>query len=336
MAAASASDPMIPSEALLRAAQNGDAEAFEQLVEPRVDELRAYCYRMLGSLQDADDAVQEALLRAWRGLPRFEGRSSLRSWLFRITTNACLQLIARRPKRVLATDDRPAVEPLWVELCPDELLGLDDGRTSPDARYEQRESVELAFIAALQHLAPNQRAALVLREVLGFSAREVAELLETTAAAVNSALQRARAASDERLPAQSQQVTARALGDRRLREIVEAYMDAFERGDVDAVVSLLSEDATWSMPPYPDRYHGRDAIVRFLKQARSASAGATSGQRRTASPAVGCYLWDRQRERYVARVIDVLTLHGARIGEVTSFVQPDAFGRLGLPVELPR
>src|SRR5437016_9555260 len=188
---------------LLEGARQGDENAFQQLVSPHRAELHAHCYRMLGSVPDAEDALQESLLRAWRGLPRFEGRSSLRSWLYTIATNTCLNAIARRPKRVLPIDYAPAsdphegpgepvVESVWVEPYPDETLGLEDGFASPEARYEQREAVELAFVAALQNLAPNQRAVLILREVLGFSAREVADSLETSVPSVNSALQRAR------------------------------------------------------------------------------------------------------------------------------------------------
>src|SRR5215218_11273890 len=251
---------------LLRTARGGDEDAYRRLLEPHRSELHAHCYRMLGSVHDAEDALQEALLRAWRGLPRFEGRSSLRSWLYTIATNTCLNLIARRPKRVLPIDYGPPADPhdglglpplesLWVEPYPDEKLGLEDGFASPEARYELRESVELAFVAALQHLPANQRAVLILREVLGFSARETAESLETSVASVNSALQRARKTVDERLPDQSQQATLRALGDDRLREIVEGYMDAMERHDIEAVVSLLAEDAAWSMPPLPAWFH---------------------------------------------------------------------------------
>src|SRR2546430_2727916 len=199
-----------PELELLEAARGGREEAFAQLVEPYRAELHAHCYRMLGSTQDAEDALQEALLRAWRGMSRFEGRSSLRSWLYTIATNTCLNAIQRRPKRVLPLDfappadphdgpGQPIVESVWMEPYPDERLGLADGYAAPDARYELRESVELAFVAALQHLAANQRAALILREVLGFSAKEVSDTLETTVASVNSALQRARAAVDERV-----------------------------------------------------------------------------------------------------------------------------------------
>src|SRR5918996_6234051 len=183
--------PTARERQLLEAARGGDEDAFGRLVELYRAELHAHCYRMLGSVHDAEDALQDALLRAWRGLPRFEGRSSARSWLYRIATNACLDVIARRPKRVLpidygaATDPErgpgePITESVWLEPYPDERLGLEDGYAAPEATYEQRESVELAFVAALQHLPPRQRAVLILREVLGFSAREVAESLETT------------------------------------------------------------------------------------------------------------------------------------------------------------
>src|ERR687894_917581 len=229
---------------LLDAAGAGDEEAFARLAEPHRRALHAHCYRMLGSVTDAEDALQEALLKAWRGLPRFEGRSSLRSWLHTIATNACLRAIERRPKRVLPIDYGPAADPhdeprepltesVWVEPYPDEMLGLEDALAGPDARYEQRESVELAFIAALQHLPARQRAVLILRDVLGFSAREVARALNTTPAGVDSALQRAHKAVDERLPERSQQTVLRSLDDQELRQIVDGFVDAWERCDVD-------------------------------------------------------------------------------------------------------
>src|SRR5829696_8613081 len=212
------------SDELLEAAGRGDEDAFERLIEPYRGELQAHCYRMLGSVHDAEDAMQDALLRAWRGLPRFDGRSALRSWLYRIVTNTCLDLIHKRPKKVLPIEHgppsdahdgpgTPLTESIWIEPYPDEQLGLLDGRATPEARYEQRESVELAFVAALQHLPARQRAVLILREVLGYSANEVADTLETSTPAVNSALQRARKTIDETLPERSQQATLRTLGD---------------------------------------------------------------------------------------------------------------------------
>jgi RNA polymerase sigma-70 factor (ECF subfamily) len=207
---ATAATPTLQRRRLLDAARGGDEDAFRRLIEPHRAELHAHCYRMLGSLHDAEDALQDALLRAWRGLRSLESRSSLRAWQYKIATNACLDVVARRPKRVLPIDyglpanpeesGAPLAESVWLEPYPDELFGVspDDGYAAPEARYEQREAVELAFIAALQHLPARQRAVLVLRDVLGFSAREVAESLETSEASVNSALQRARWVVDER------------------------------------------------------------------------------------------------------------------------------------------
>ena len=244
--------------------------------EPHRRELHAHCYRMLGSVQDAEDAVQETLLKAWRGRAGFEGRSSLRSWLYSIATNACLRMIERRPARVLPLDygppadphgplGPPLVESIWIEPYPDVQLGLDAGVAGPEARYEQREAIELAFIAALQHLPARQRAVLILRDVLGYSGAEVADALETTAASVYSLLQRAHASLDERLPQRSQQTTLRSLGDARLREIVEGYVEAWAQSDVDAIVGMLTESATLAMPPTANWFSGRDAIGTGLR-----------------------------------------------------------------------
>jgi RNA polymerase sigma-70 factor, ECF subfamily len=332
MSSASTSSTVKEQE-LLEAARGGDEDGFARLVEPHRGELHAHCYRMLGSVHDAEDALQDALLRAWRGLASFEGRSSLRSWLYRIATNTCLDVIARRPKRVLPIDYGPAADPhhgpgeplvesVWVEPYPDEKLGLEDGYAAPEARYEQREAVELAFIVALQHLPATQRAVLILREVLGFSAREVAETLESTTASVNSALQRARAAVDERLPEQSQQATLRSLGDDALRDLVDGYVDAWERNDVDAVVALLAEDATFAMPPLATWFGGLDAIEVFL------AGWPLSGDwrwrvvrtRANGQPALAYYSWDEEEQTFRRFALNVLTLRGAQIGEVTAFL----------------
>ena len=262
--------------ALLETARSGDETAFAKLIEPYRGQLHAHCYRMLGSLHDAEDAMQEVSLRAWRALGRFEGRSSLKSWLYTIATNTCLNQIQKRPKRVLPIDYAPAADPhggpgepvvesVWVEPYPDELIGVDDELAGPEARYEQRESVELAFVAALQLLPANQRAVLILREVLGFSAQEVADALETSVASVNSALQRARKAVEERVPEQSQQTTLRELGDERLTELVERYVDAWERNDVETVMDMLAEDASFAMPPLATWFGGEESIRIFLE-----------------------------------------------------------------------
>jgi RNA polymerase sigma-70 factor (ECF subfamily) len=329
-----------PEPALLEAASGGDEQAFASLVEPYRSELSAHCYRMLGSVHDAEDAVQEALLRAWRALAKFEGRSSLRSWLYTIATNTCLNLIERRPKRVLPIDyggaadphdgiGLPPLESIWVEPFPDAGLGLEDGYAAPEARYELRESVELAFVAALQNLPANQRAVLILREVLGFSASEVAESLEITVASVNSALQRARKTVDERLPEQSQQATLRALDDQQLREIVEGYMDAMERGDIEAVVSLLAEDADWSMPPLAAWFSGHEELRGFMER------GPLSGDWRwrhipaqaNGQPAVGSYAWYEPDQAYRLFALDVFALEGNRIKSITSFINRSTLSR---------
>jgi RNA polymerase sigma-70 factor (ECF subfamily) len=297
---------------------------------------------MLGSLHDAEDAVQETLLRAWRALPRFGGPRLLRPWLYRIATNVCLDALARRPERALPTDHgepagpgddpgKPVAESVWVEPYPDERLGLEAGYAAPEAHYEQREAVELAFIAALQHLPAAQRAVLILREVLGFSARETAEMLDTTTASVNSALQRARKTVEERLPARSQQATLRSLGDERTREIVEGYVDAWERGDVEAIASMLAEDATFAMPPYPSWWRGRDVIASFAAE----PVHRYLPTRANGQIANAAYRWNPERGRYLAEALEVLTLEGARVKAMTAFMTPDVFSLFGLPDALP-
>jgi RNA polymerase sigma-70 factor, ECF subfamily len=323
---------------LLTAAREGDENAFAALIEPHRRDLHAHCYRMLGSLQDAEDALQDALLRSWRGLDRFEGRASLRTWLHRIATNACLDVAKRRPRRVLPIDygppsdphdgpGEPLIESVWVEPYPDEHVA-----------YEQRESVELAFVAALQNLPASQRAVLILREVLGFSAREVAETLDSSVASVNSALQRARKAVDERLPAQSQQATVRVLGDQRLRELVDAYVDAWERGDVEAVTAMLADDALVTMPPMATWFRGHDAFATFLAEWAFARRGCHPGRlvraHANGQVAFGSYQWDDEVGAFRGHVLQVLTLDGDRIAEITGFVEPALFHRFGLPATL--
>jgi RNA polymerase sigma-70 factor, ECF subfamily len=309
-------------------------QAYQELIEQHRSELHAHCYRMLGSLHDAEDALQEALLRAWKGLPGFQGRSSPRSWLYKIATNTCLDTIAKRPKqRVLpfeygpATDALagpgvPIAESVWIEPYPDELLGLQSGLASPEARYEQRESIELAFVAALQHLPGRQRAVLILREVLGYSAAEVADLLDTTVASVNSAMQRARAAVDERLPDPSQQETLRALGDDEIAALVDRYVEAWENNDVDAVVTLLTEDAAIAMPPLASWFGPRDVMAEFLAEFPLSGTWRWKVVRTTANaqPALAFYAWDEAAGAYEPFALNVLSLRGDKVKDVTAFV----------------
>jgi RNA polymerase sigma-70 factor (ECF subfamily) len=331
----------------LARARDGDDAAFTRLVKPLRRELHAHCYRMLGSTHDADDALQDALLRAWRALPRFEGRSSLRSWLYTVATHTCLDVVASRGQRALPVDlgpssDRavldgnaPLADVAWLGPYPD--AGLADGPAGPAARYEQREAVELAFVAALQHLPGSQRAALLLFDVLGFSAAEIATMMETSTTSVNSALARARKVVKEKVPSPTQQRTLRKIDDARLREIVAGYAAALERGDADALVALLTEDVTWSMPPLPHWYHGLEAVTDFAVQVpmtrcpswRHLPASA-NGQ-----PAVAFYLGNDDAGPHLSWSITVLTLRGEHIAEITSFLGPDHFAPFGLPASLP-
>ncbi|MEU7614830.1 sigma-70 family RNA polymerase sigma factor [Micromonospora rifamycinica] len=326
----------------LTRARGGDDAAFSALVGPLRPELHAHCYRMLGSPFDADDAVQEALLRAWRALPRFEGRSSLRTWLYTVATRTCLDLAAGRGRRALPVDLGPASAHAvpdsaaaghvrWLGPYPDTAVAA--GPAAPDVRYEQREAVELAFVAALQHLPGNQRAALLLFDVLGFTAAEIAAMMGTSAASVNSALARARRVVAERVPAHSQQRTLRVLGDTRLRAVAAGYASALENGDADALVALLTEDVTWAMPPLPHWYAGLDAVLDFARAMPLTSCGswrhlavAANGQ-----PAVANYLRAGDTGPYLPWSITVLTVRDGRIAQLTSFLDGALFPAFGLP-----
>jgi RNA polymerase sigma-70 factor (ECF subfamily) len=323
---------------LIRRAQAGDEAAFGRLVDSYRRELYAHCYRMLGSAADAEDALQDTLLRAWRALPRFEARSSLRLWLHRIATNACLRMVERRPPRVLPIDygeaadphgtlAAPLVESTWIEPYPDDQLPLEAG-------YEQREAVELAFIAALQHLPARQRAVLILRDVLAFTAREVAEALDTTPVSVDSALQRAHQAVEQRVPERSQQATLRALGDEGLRATVDRFASAWERADVDAVKAMLAEDALFAMPPHPTWFTGRDAIMDFLsvRPLRPGWRERVVPTRANGQLAFGHY--GLKEDRFEPHALSVLTLRGQEIAELTVFLTREPFARFGLPETL--
>jgi RNA polymerase sigma-70 factor, ECF subfamily len=314
------------------AGRPAEAAAFERLVGPHRAALQAHCYRMLGSAADAEDALQETLLRAWRALPRFEGRSALSSWLYRIATNVCLRMIERRPRRVLPLDAEAGGEPVWLEPYPDAAL---EGPASPEARYEQRESVELAFAAALQHLPPRQRAVLLLRDVLGFAPAEIADVLEASPASVYSALQRARAAVEERLPARSQQATLRTVGDAKLRTIVERYVKAWEAGDVASITAMLTADATFAMPPLPEFYVGREAIGAFLAAGPMARTGRWRHLPMSANGQASVAVYEVVDGRVLAHAIELLELDddGAITG-VMAFLTAEPFERFGLPPEL--
>ena len=267
--------------ALLASAKSGDRRAFQQLTEPHRRELLVHCYRMLGSFHDAEDLVQETLLRAWRGLKGFDGRASTRYWLYRIATNACLNALATRASagRVLPETESPATEQMpdrepasdiaWLEPYPDSALEqIADDAPGPDARYEMREAVQLAFIAAIQLLPPRQRATLLLTDVLGWSAAESARLLDSSVAAVNSALQRARTTLEERLAGRPPRIAIAASEEQRA--LLERYVRAWESTDVDGFTALLKEDAVMSMPPWRQWYRGRAAIAAFFAQHRQA------------------------------------------------------------------
>jgi RNA polymerase sigma-70 factor (ECF subfamily) len=331
------------SEDALGRARSGDENAFRELIDPYRKELQLHCYRILGSLQDAEDQLQETLLAAWRGLDGFEGRASMRAWLYRIATNRCLNALRdrrRRPQEIrMIEPPEPTrrVEPIWLDPYPDVLFeGLTDTAPGPEARYETREAVGLAFVAALQHLPPRQRAALVLRDVLGFRTAEVADLLDSTEASVKGALQRARATVDERTHAGGPE-RAPLPRSASERELVGRFAAAVERGDTDGIVALLTEDAWVTMPPEPYEYQGRRAIARFLKE-RQARRGADLrivATRANGQPAFACYLPDTQAAIARAYGLFVLTLEGDRVSAITWFAERSLFPHFGLPRTLP-
>jgi RNA polymerase sigma-70 factor (TIGR02960 family) len=334
-----------PEQELLAAARRGETVAFERLVEKYRPELYAHCYRMLGSIQDAEDAVQESLVGAWRGLAGFEGRSSLRAWLYRVTTNACLRLIARRPGRILSpdhgpprqdTDDlgEPVAGPVWLEPWPEEKPAGEPGGGDPAAGYLRRESVELAFIAALQHLPGTQRAVLILRDVLEFSAAEVARTLDTTPASVNSALQRARQAVDERMPGTTQQSELDALGADGRRELVDAFVSAWEHADLPALLKLLAEDARFTMPPLPAWYHGREDVSRFFADRVFATPWRLRPLRANGQLGFACYILEPGADRFRLGAVNLLSLRAGRIVEIAGFLDPEVHRHFGLPAEL--
>ena len=328
------------TEQTLVRARAGDEDAFRELTDPYQRELQLHIYRIVGSTQDAEDLLQETLLAAWRGLARFEGRASVRGWLYRIATNRSLDALRasrRRPEGLLRMTEVPepthVAEPIWLEPFPDILFeGVPDDAPGPDARYEAREAIALAFIVGLQHLPPQQRAVLVLRDVLGFRAGEVAEMLETSQASVNSLLRRARAAFESRLPATGRE-RAPLPNSRREREIVGRLADAFEAGDIDDVVALLTDDAWLTMPPEPYEYQGRAAIGAFLDDRAGRRGGPMRlvPTRANGQPAFGCYFPSSQTGIARPSGLLVLTLAGDWISAMTWFADSSVFPHFGLP-----
>jgi RNA polymerase sigma-70 factor (ECF subfamily) len=332
------------TEPVLIRARTGDEDAFRALTDPYRRELQLHCYRILGSLQDAEDLLQETLLAAWRALDGFEERSSLRTWLYRIATNRCLNFLrdnARRPRlEVRAMTDVPeptrTSEISWLEPYPDELIeGVADAAPGPEARYEAKETVALAFVAGLQRLAPRQRAVLVLRDVLGYRSAEVASMLEVSEASVNSALQRARAALPDRAPVA---LTSPAAASVLEREVVARFAEAFVADDIDAVIDLVTEDVLVTMPPEPFEYLGREAVGVFFRN-RVHDRGDRQIRfvptRANGQPALGHYIEDPHASVLRCYGLLVLTIEGERIAGITRFRDSAILPRFGLPRTLP-
>jgi RNA polymerase sigma-70 factor (TIGR02960 family) len=327
------------TEQTLARARGGDEDAFRRLTDPYRRELQLHIYRIVGSVQDAEDLLQETLLAAWRSLQQFEGRASVRAWLYRIATNRSLDALRarrRRPEALQRMTDVPEptrrTEPIWLEPYPDVLLeGVRDESPGPEARFETKEAVALAFIVGLQHLPPQQRAVVVLRDVLGFRATEVAEMLETTEPSVNSLLRRARTAFESRLPAAGRE-RAPLPNSKLERDIVGRFADNVEAGDIDGMIALLTDDAWVTMPPEPHEYQGPTAIGAFLRgrggRARRNAAGADAGERPAGLGLLPAVPTNRHRPAYA---LFVLTLMGDRISAITWFADSSVFPQFGLP-----
>jgi RNA polymerase sigma-70 factor (ECF subfamily) len=332
------------TETTLARARAGDEAAFRELTEPYRRELQVHIYRIVGSLQDAEDLLQETLFAAWRGLAGFQERASLRAWMYRIATNRALDAL-RANRRQPEEQPMPAMpeptrwnEPVWLQPYPDALLaGIPDETPGPDARYETKESIELAFIVGLQHLGPQQRAVLVLRDVLGYRAAEVAEMLDTTETSVNSLLRRARAAFDTRLPAAGRDRAPIPSSDRE-RDIVARFAATVENGDIDGMVALLTDDAWVTMPPLPHAYQGREAIGAFLRGSaeRRGAELRVVPVRANGQPAFGCYLPASGTGVARAYALFVLTLADGGISAITWFADSSTFAHFGLPRILDR
>lgn len=333
------------STTTLSAARAGDQAAFASLIEPYRNELLTHCYRMLGSLEEAEDQVQETLLRAWRRLETYEGRASLRAWLYKIATNACLDALRRRPKRSLpaelcapsdpsAPPDPPVMEPVWIEPYPDELLAPPEA--SPEARYEARESISLAFMVALQELPARQRCALILGDVLDWQAAEIAEALDTSTSSVNSLLQRARTTLKQRYQRPTAQLHQPT--DKKLDQLLDRYLLAWETADIETIVAMLTEDATFPMPPLSSWYQGRNTIRDFI--AATSLAGQAAGRwklvpiRANNVPGFAFYVLDEGAGKYIPFALQLLQFEGELLSDVTTFGAPQLFPAFKLPAVL--
>jgi RNA polymerase sigma-70 factor (TIGR02960 family) len=329
---------------LITRARAGDGDAFRALTDPYRRELQVHCYRMLGSLQDAEDALQDTLLAAWQGLDGFEERASIRTWLYRIATNRCLNALRSASRRPAKEWDLPTVDPpeptslgevVWLEPFPDAVLeGAIDVPLGPEARYEQTETISLAFVTALQLLPPRQVAVLILRDVLGFHASEVADMLDATVESVNSALKRARAGLERRLPQAADREPAPAPDSPSEDAIVAKFVSAWESADLDALVALMTDDVFTSMPPVPLEYAGRDVVARFCASIfRSGRRHDLVPTRANGQPAFGAYLRVPTGIRHGTGLY-VLTLTGDRICGMTRF-ENSVLPWFGLPRSLP-
>jgi RNA polymerase sigma-70 factor (TIGR02960 family) len=330
---------------LLAAARSGDEAAFARLVSAHRRGLLTHCYRVLGSPVDAEDALQESLLAAWRGLAGFEGRSSLRTWLYQVSTHAALRIAEQRSTRLLSPDrapprqstsdlGEPVAGPVWLEPLSDDFGGEVGEAADPSARYLARETVELAFVAALQHLPATQRAVLLLCDVIELSAAEAAQALGISIAAVNSALQRARKAVEERVPPRSQQAELRALGEERQRALLEAFVSAWERRDTPALLALLTEDVRFTMPPLPAWYAGATDVGRFFAERIFATPWRLVPVAANGQLGFACYIRQPGRERFELGAVNVLSLRGDRIAWIAAFLDPAAVASFRVPAVL--
>ena len=338
----------------LAAARKGDSQKFSELTEPYRRELQVHCYRILGSLHEAQDMVQETMLKAWKRLDSFEGRSSFRSWLYKIATNACLDFLdQRKSRRLLPFEERspsdpatpilpPALEIPWLEPFPDEWLG-DRSAANPEARYSDIESISLAFLTALQTLPPRQRAVLILRDVLDFSAIETAEVLELTVSSVNSALHRARSTLSKRYPHVEMEDSSMSAADERTQQLLDHFVLAWERADVDGLVALLKADTALAMPPSPSWFQGNTAIGIFVSSTIFADDGMFPGKahnrwkllptRANGSPAFAMYQRD-EKDEYQSFGLIALSVDGDKLSQIVSFIDPSLPRLFGFPASL--